>query len=31
MFNSQFPILIRVEGAKVSLCSDENWELRIEH
>jgi hypothetical protein len=31
MFNSQFPILIRVEGAKISFRSDENWELRIEH
>jgi len=31
MFNSQFPILIRVEWAKVSFRSDENWELRIEH
>ena len=31
MFNSQFPILIRKEGAKVSFFSDENWELRIEH
>jgi hypothetical protein len=31
MFNSQFPILIRVEGARISFLSDENWELRIEH
>jgi hypothetical protein len=31
MINSQFPILIRMEGAKISFRSDENWELRIDH
>ena len=26
-FNSQLPILIRVEGARVSFLSDENWRI----
>jgi hypothetical protein len=30
MFNSQFPILIRVEGARFSFLSDENWELNMD-
>jgi hypothetical protein len=30
MFNSQCSILIRLEGARVSFISDENWELNID-